>query len=521
MSRFSDRFANLAAVASFSVGRYEQMVQRCFGSLATSLLTALIVHCGVAAAVQATAGRSVIDRLSGFDEQRIAAVGDWLPAPRDEERLAEAAKLLFQVNRLARTALAAPPAGSAPYDDPTLISTAGDSITIRGTATSVVAVTLPPDLADVMEFDRVYRVEIQTTYRAITDDTEASELHPGPTVNVLTTSVPSAWLSEAAPPQDLNERTSAVGVVVRSNDDGRPTLIAAANLAWFPAATSPASEDWALLAGRGVDASLLEDVRARNRKPLLAADHNAFYAMLKAADELASAPLPPPDEVDASELLRNARDAVGRRVRLRCQSVRLTRITITNPGLRNMLATDHYWQIDALGDLGNVIIRIESDDRDAEPVTFQNRYPVSVVALTLPDFLQDRIGGSDASAAGRSDILLLSRQLVVDGFFYRLWSYESDFMRQHGGGDQFGPLLMATRIHDDELPPGDVVGVSIIGKGAAVAAVVMILATGLWLYVTGQQDAAVRRRRLSQTEATQWPGDSDSDSRRIKRDLER
>ncbi len=479
------------------------------GHCITLICCVLVSAVGGVAAQEPTAGPSLTDRLSGFDEQRIQDVGRWLQTPQDAERMGEAAKLLFQVNRLARTSLAAPPKGLAPADNPALHLAAGDAVSIRGTATALASAMLPVDLADSLEFDRIYRVEVQTDY-TVTDGAAPAQSLVGPKIYVLTTSIPSTWSSLWAKSRTLDQPTAATGVVVQANADGRPRVIAAAGMAWFPRADSQVADDggggdWALLARQDFNVSLLDEVRLRNRKPLLAADHEAFYAMLKAADEIASLPLPPPPTIDASELLRNAPAAAGRRLRLHCQSVRITRITLSNPALRASLGSDHYWQIDALGDLGNVVIRIEASESDAEPVTFENRYPVSIVALTLPDFLQSLMGDDAQLDAARSDVLMISRQLIVDGFFYRLWSYESDYMRRRGGGNQFGPLLMATQLYDDEPPAGDPLGVAKIGQAAAAAALVMLIATGVWIYVTSQQDSAARARRRSQGEPTNWP----------------
>jgi hypothetical protein len=243
--------------------------------------------------------------------------------------------------------------------------------------------------------------------------------------------------------------------------------------------------------------------------------------MLVAAGRATGDDLLPPPEVDAADLLKRSGDWVGRRLRLRCQTVRITRVTVTNPAVREWIASDHYWQIDALGELGNVVIRIEPEDGVSEPATFENRFPVSVVTLKLPDFIETAIDPS-GQAFARNDVLMLSRQLIVDGFFYRLWSYESDLMRRHGGGDQFGPLVMASRVFDNEPPAGDAVGVGIIGQTAAVATILMMAAAALWIYLTGRQDATARARRSQSIADGNWrqarervsdPVDKSGDSR--------
>lgn len=493
------------------------MVDRCQGrfwqaGLVVRQLSVLLFFATCAGAQGAPQRTSVIDRLSGFDAERIAAVSGWLQAPTDSERLSETAKLLFQVNRLARTSLAPPPAGPAPLDRPNLQLAVGDAVAIQGTAVALASAPLPPELAAVLELKQLYRVEVRTSYALATGgDDEQAAPQSGPTVYVLTTSVPTPWVTQWAESRRLEQPTAAVGVVVHADAQGRLQVLAAPTMSWFPATdwasdTPALARDWALLASQGFDVSLLEQVRKLHREPLVAADQRAFYGMLRAAHSLSDQPTPPPLDADAADLLRTAQEAIGRYVRLDCQSVRLTRIVITDASTREALGSDHYWQLDAQGDLGNVVIQIESQAADAEPASFHHRYPVSIVTLTLPDFLRQFVSG-EAAASHQSNVSLISRQLRVEGFYYRLWSYDSDYMDQHGGGKQFGPLLMATRIIDIEPPPGDRVGVSRIGWMAAVSGLVMLLALVGWMYLAGRQDAAARSRRLPQAETLAWPSD--------------
>lgn len=450
---------------------------------------------------------SVIDRISGFDAVRIAAVGDWLGQPADEAKLREAAKLLFQVNRLSRTALATPtavPAASPPANRKT-----GDAVSVGGRAVSLAVTKLPVDLAEVLEFDRVYRIEIELSM----DGQPSSQQ-----CFVLSTTVPTAWLALWSSTRTLDEPMASAGLVITPGDDVEPLVIASPGLAWFPAAEAggDSSNDWALLARHGFNVSLIDQIKSQNRKPLMPTDHGAFYAMLVAAGRATGDDLSPPPEVDAADLLKRSGDWVGRRLRMRCQTVRITRVTVTNPAVRELIANDHYWQIDALGELGNVVIRIEPEDGVSEPATFENRFPVSVVTLQLPDFIETAIDPS-GQAFARNDVLMLSRQLIVDGFFYRLWSYESDLMRRHGGGDQFGPLVMASRVVDNEPPAGDVVGVGIIGQSAAVATVLMMAAVGLWIYMTSRQDATARARRSQDVANMDWGQARESDGEPVEK----
>lgn len=447
---------------------------------------------------------SVIDRLSGFDASRITAAGEWLQRPGEPEKLAEIAKLLYQINRMARSgfgtaARMGAQAETAPQradsTEGTTYRTArvGDSLVLRGRVVSITATALPEELGEVLEFDTVFHT------RVLLDETQQRTAGAAATsalAHVLTSSVPQAWLSPNQP-DGLNEQTAAEGVVVVPASGDQPLMIAASSLARLPTTPTggPESEDWALLARHGFDVSLIEAIRGRNGKPLVADDQVAFYELLRAADHIgreSPAPLP---QIDAGRLLREAPAKIGRRVRLPCQSMRVTRVGVENAGLRERLGSDHYWQIDAMGDLGNLTIRIESGRAGAEPAVFENRFPISIVVLRLPAFLEPFVSASEGGSATRNDVALVSRRLLIDGFFYRLWAYENDRMDRLGDAQQIGPLIMASNIADAEPPPGDLVGVDRIGYGAAFAAVLMLLITSLWLYRTGRGDAIARAKR--------------------------
>lgn len=447
---------------------------------------------------------SAIDRLSGFDASRITAAGDWLQRPNDPEKLAEIAKLLYQVNRMAKSGFglsvsAGGHAASSPKPEDTSdqpdyrAARVGDSLFLRGRAVSISSTPLPAELAEVLEFDTVYHTQV------LVDEPESRTQDATGTatrIHVLSSSVPRAWLASNQS-DGLNQQTSALGVVVLPASEDRVPIIAASSLAWLPTdqADSPSAEDWALLARHGFDLSLIEAIRERSGKPLVADDQVAFYELLRAADQIGREAVPAPPRVDAGKLLREASQTIGRRIQLPCQSIRITRVGIDRAELRERLGSDHYWQIDALGDLGNLTIRIDSGIQGAEPAVFENRFPISIVALRLPAFFEPFVSAGDGTAAVRSDVALVSRQLLIDGFFYRLWAYENDRMGRLGNARQIGPLIMASNIADREPLPGDLAGVDRIGYFAAFAAVLMLVVTCVWLYRASRADAIAQAKR--------------------------
>jgi hypothetical protein len=268
--------------------------------------------------------------------------------------------------------------------------------------------------------------------------------------------------------------------------------------------TAAPSVGWQLLADAGVDVGLLADVMALNRKRLTAADGDAFYAMLSATSGIAAQnDLPPPPTFGPVKLLTDARAQVGQWMRLNVETVQITRIAITEPTRRVQLGQDHYFQIDAFADLGDVVIRVETDEKtDGEQAVFENRYPVSIVTLRMPEFLA-------AESSPNVVVAEISRQVAVDGFFYRLWSYKTEYMKQFGGAEQFGPLIMAARITNTTPDSRDPIGVSVIGWIAAVAILVGLFATILWHRITTRGDRAIRKKQnRSESESVQLPDSS-------------
>jgi hypothetical protein len=216
--------------------------------------------------------------------------------------------------------------------------------------------------------------------------------------------------------------------------------------------------------------------------------------------------LPAPSRVEPVTLLREPEKFGGRWLRLDLETIQVTRIAVTEPRRQTQLGSDHYYQIDAVGDLGNVIVKIQratGDDDGGPPATFENRYPVSVVARDLPDFLRQQIR---AKKGGDAVVSQIKWMVGVDAFFFRLWSYSTDFMEQHGGGEQFGPLLIAARIRNQEPTSTDPAGVGVIAWIAAAGVISGIIAIWFWTRRVSARDREVReKRKARESEQLQLP----------------
>ena len=336
----------------------------------------------------------------------------------------------------------------------------------RGKSHNILTLKVPNRLIEFLELSRLQLVFVETDQGQ---------------VQVVTTGLPS----DAKP----GDRVSGVGILI---EDTSVTAIATARLRWFPQA--PQSEGWKLLSAAGLDINLIAEAGLRSRKPLIAEDAEAFYSLLEATAKVALFdPLPVPTTVEPVTLLSEPDGLVGQWLRMDLETVQITRIAVTEPHRQSQLGSDHYYQVDAVGDLNDVVIKIQRTDGDAgPPITFENRYPVSLVIRELPEFLKQQIRAQEKGDAVLSEIKVL---VQADVFFYRLWSYSTDFMSQMGGGDQFGPLLVAARIHNRQPTSADPAGVGVIGWIAAFGVVSAIVATWLWTRRTSARDAEIRRQR--------------------------
>lgn len=413
---------------------------------------------------QVSLADSAIPLLSGFDRERIDAAYP----PGDETSLSELAKLAYRLRSLDPDSLAK----LARADGEPAI---GDVIPVEGAIERINMIAVPSSLVEYLEFSRLHVLEIRSEQR---------------TTRVVVSSLPS----DAA----VGDRVSAVGVIVDVSadvaDEAAPLVTIVANrLKWFPKRAGNLGQK--LLSESGVDLGLLANVASRSRRPLLAEDGDAFYSVLAAANAVGNRPdLPAPVDVDPVALLQNAQELAGEWVHMDLDCVQITRIAVPENSRQKQLGSDHYYQIDAFGDLGDVAIKIESPDKGVPPTTFYSRYPVSLVIRDLPTWLDDRVRNQ---TGGEAIVAPVRLRMGMDGFFYRLWSYESDFMSQQDGGQQFGPLMIPTRLTSLDPDSDDPVGTGVIGTVASIAILAAIAMIWWWQRRVTKGDHAARRRRHS------------------------
>jgi hypothetical protein len=196
---------------------------------------------------------SAVSLLSGFDAARLEAVYP----PRGADAAGELAKLVYRLRAIDPNALDARVGNTAGYQ-------LGDAIRIDGEIQEIKVLKVPSRLVEFVELSYLHLIVVDTGTAA---------------VRVATTMLPRD--------AKRTDRVSGIGVVIEtsaaddSEHDLQPAAIATARLRWFPQTSKTAG--WQLLGDEGLDVSLLAEVAARNRRPLLAEDGDAFYSMLAAA----------------------------------------------------------------------------------------------------------------------------------------------------------------------------------------------------------------------------------------------
>jgi hypothetical protein len=433
--------------------------------------------------------------LPNFPAERISRAAAVIAPRPTEEATGEAARLLWNLQRLpgglAGNAGAATAGELSRFDDAAAVAALFPSeaallgepavIELRGRVVGVDAVRVPQPLAELVELSRVYRLRLALGREE---------------VRIAVPRVPQPWLRTA----ELDEAVVLRGLLVRvpsatrPGEGGQEWTLFAPEVRWSPGQRWPLG--WRLLAAEGLDAGLLAGVSQRMRKPLLAADEASFYGVLRVAASLGGRPatLQRSHRVATVDLLREPEALVGRWIEVSLEIARVTRVEAATGAAAERLGSDDYWQLDAFGKLDGVRVELAAENEAQGPLVFENQFPVSVAAVERPAWLRERLREGITGGA-RVDTRMVRENVVVRGFFYRLWTYRSDFTESRGGR-QVAPLILAAEIARDRRGlPGAGPGPELFGILMAGLVVAALLVTTLVLWRVGRTDREIRARR--------------------------
>ncbi len=419
-------------------------------------------------------GQSALELLSGFDAQRLDGV---FPI-EDRDQAGEMARLLYRLRKADAGSLAERRQKESDALKPGALKP-GEIVRLDGAIERLRQYPVPDELTEFLQLDAFYEITVAVESEARTESVAGGE-----------TAKRTAVIFAPPLPAGAAEGDHVRGDVLYLESAQETDYFAAGSLAWMPAQSD--RPGWQLLARQGVDLTAVARMRERNRRTLEADDGEAFYSVLAASKAIAAmdaTTLPPPQPLDPVTLLRDPTDYHGEWIRIQAVTVRVTKVAVDQPEMRDRLGQDHYFQVDASGDLGNTVVQLQSGEGETgDPILMSGSYPISLVATELPPFLSQRMGG------GENVVAMVSFPVAIDGFFLRLWSYESEFMRREGGGMQVGPLIVASKWYSRQPSAAAEEGIELIGYALAVAIVIAILATIFWTRRNAKADAEARRR---------------------------
>lgn len=338
-------------------------------------------------------------------------------------------------------------------------------------------------------------------------DAPASEL-----LTIYSERVPQMWLSTAQLRQPSQFKTLAL---IDSAVPGQPALCALAAVPeWILPANLPAAEladrlapplaPYLMQLGQlGWDLSYLDTIQQRSQQALSRGEAPGFYSMLRlsqvaagtavGASDGSNGPQTQTEDAAAAQamaLLANARQSVGKPLQWRVRIVTGTVVRVTSPDDQRQLGGQAYIQYDGFVDIGNHRIRFQPTEMPAagaqptqpqgasqatSPLEFSGEYPVTIVAPW-----GDAWELGESPSAGQES-WSVGQYAIVQGRFYRLWSYQSELVKSHSSqARQIAPLVVASHLWPS-APPKRNVPVNVGWFGWAMsAAMILILAAILW-----------------------------------------
>jgi hypothetical protein len=294
---------------------------------------------------------------------------------------------------------------------------------VVGRVTAVTEHALPAEAARRFEYDRFYMLDIASTVdqRKLT---------------VCAREIPARWSVNTS-----RQPISCDALFIKTGEGEAPhqsLVFVTDRIAWHPNQPETAMQigaGAALLGRHGMDVSRLQEVR--HEQPLGVADREGFYQMLWSVRRMDSAAIT--RAVSGTQLpivavLQKPETQVGEVFRIRGTARRAIRVMVADPDIRQRFGIDHYYEVELFMPLEQVLRLV--DPRDGQTRSYAS-FPVTICAAALPPEMPQ---GDEIRQA-----------VEVDGFFFKLWSYHSQFAAGEGETAdptkrQISPLLIASTV---------------------------------------------------------------------------
>lgn len=320
---------------------------------------------------------------------------------------------------------------------------------------------------------------------------------------LVTRELPRAWQLDMA----INEKVSFAGFFIANRyanqaaQEQSKTLpvFLALRPEWFPDESSQVSSPPRLrtshqvLAARGVDIGRLDYVARQNFRRLTESDNESFYQFLSATRQMDLGEVPEV-KLDFLDLMAQPKSNFGHATLINARVRRCVRVTVESEELRSRYGVGHYFELDMFYSLGNGTVTTRN--REGREVIIEDRFPMTICVAQLPE--------------GMSAEDVADHNVRVKGFYYRFWSYNSEFSSDHSDdprlSSQFSPLVIGKI---DQVIQSSSLPLDYVLTGFVVA--LMLGAAGtIWFFRRSDlQSKQTRRRQKVSSEDVDFGGIED------------
>ena len=385
---------------------------------------------GARSPVQGLADPRQLLELYGVDESHLRFLLDGEPLLPEE--IDVISKILMRFDDLGHENILRWMSPSVPWDE--LVTEVEDHridfFRIEGTARLVQRQKIVEEAAILYGFDHFFWVLL--------------DMPGGQKVRIATRTIPSSWPLD----EPLAEPAVARAMYLKhglQEEESEFFLFSAARIEWYPALPSRSlgiTEGMVALAGMGMDISLFDNVRSRNRRSLGVHERDCFYRLL----ELVAGKIPSSWTIQArpmelTELLRSPQHHHGDYLDLKATVRRITRIEIPDRDVQIRFGMQHYYQMDLFMPLGDQTIQIKLNPNDQQGLTFTGQFPLVACVHQLPARLalaQKQL--DEGSYAGS----MLNETIRIKGFFFKIWGYQTSYSSADDTPRrQLSPMILA------------------------------------------------------------------------------
>ena len=217
-----------------------------------------------------------------------------------------------------------------------------------------------------------------------------------------------------------------------SQPNGQPIFIVD-RIAWYPEKVIEglSNQSQVTLAQAGFDVGLLDFVRENNARNIGQGDSESFYQMISGINRF-DAHTEFDNPIGFVDMMQDPKSNIGQAARIHGMVRTCSEIPITDPDIINRVGVSKYYQLMLFPDLDGGKIVIKNKDVNEKDLEFR-RFPITICCLELP--------------AGFTKQSIERKPFSVDGFFFRLWKFQSDKTDAvEGITGQLSPLIIAKSV---------------------------------------------------------------------------